>query len=139
MFPCVLVKQDIEWTVDSFNITIPCIGLSYTLGELLRASPNSAVRLAVEADLTIARTFNVIAEVTGSDLVEEKVVVGAHLDSVEDGPGINDNGSGYVVAMYPIENGTPCDVLCVCVCVCVCVCNAHVCSYIHVTRSSCSF
>ena len=89
------LSQDAEWTLESYNVTIPCIGLSYTIGELLRSSPNGAVRLAVVADVTIARTFNVIAEVLGGDLVDEKVVIGAHLDSVEEGPGINDNGSGY--------------------------------------------
>jgi Zn-dependent M28 family amino/carboxypeptidase len=88
------IPQDAEWTLDSFNVTIPCIGLSYTIGELLLASPSSAVRLAVVADVTIAHTFNVIAEVLGGDLVDEKVVIGAHLDSIEEGPGINDNGSG---------------------------------------------
>ena len=39
------------------------------------------------------RTFNVIAETkTGRD--DNVVMMGAHLDSVHDGPGINDNGSG---------------------------------------------
>ena len=37
-------------------------------------------------------TRNVIAETSGR--ADNVVVVGAHLDSVEDGPGINDNGSG---------------------------------------------
>ena len=38
-------------------------------------------------------TFNVIAETkTGRD--DNVVMMGAHLDSVHDGPGINDNGSG---------------------------------------------
>ena len=38
-------------------------------------------------------TFNLIAETpTGRD--DRVVMAGAHLDSVPDGPGINDNGSG---------------------------------------------
>jgi aminopeptidase S len=41
-------------------------------------------------------TFNILADTTGS--AEHTIVVGAHLDSVRRGPGINDNGSG-VAAM----------------------------------------
>ncbi|MEJ6890817.1 M20/M25/M40 family metallo-hydrolase, partial [Bradyrhizobium diazoefficiens] len=40
-----------------------------------------------------ARTTNVIAESRGGD-PNKVLVVGAHLDSVVEGPGINDNGSG---------------------------------------------
>jgi Zn-dependent M28 family amino/carboxypeptidase len=39
------------------------------------------------------RTWNVIAE-TGKGRSSNVVMAGAHLDSVQDGPGINDNGSG---------------------------------------------
>jgi Zn-dependent M28 family amino/carboxypeptidase len=38
------------------------------------------------------QTRNVIAETSGR--ADNVVVVGGHLDSVEDGPGVNDNGSG---------------------------------------------
>jgi aminopeptidase S len=41
-------------------------------------------------------TFNILADTAGS--TEHTIVVGAHLDSVRRGPGINDNGSG-VAAM----------------------------------------
>ncbi|GIU56108.1 M20/M25/M40 family metallo-hydrolase [Arthrobacter sp. NicSoilC12] len=42
-------------------------------------------------------TFNILAETGGS--AGHTVVVGAHLDSVEDGPGINDNGSGVAAIL----------------------------------------
>ena len=38
-------------------------------------------------------TENILAD-TASGRVDRTVVVGAHLDSVAAGPGINDNGSG---------------------------------------------
>jgi Zn-dependent M28 family amino/carboxypeptidase len=38
-------------------------------------------------------TYNVIAETRGGN-ADNVVMAGAHLDSVQDGPGINDNGSG---------------------------------------------
>jgi len=86
--------RDADWSPDSFQVTIPCVGLSYTIGELLRTKPNAVVRFAVAATLDLAETFNVIAEVAGGQRGGEVVVVGAHLDSVPEGPGINDNGSG---------------------------------------------
>ena len=42
-------------------------------------------------------SFNILAETGGS--AENTVVVGGHLDSVEDGPGINDNGSGVAAVL----------------------------------------
>jgi Zn-dependent M28 family amino/carboxypeptidase len=38
-------------------------------------------------------TFNVIAQTSGGD-PDNVVMLGAHLDGVQDGPGINDNGTG---------------------------------------------
>lgn len=52
-------------------------------------------------------SFNILAETGGS--ADHTVVVGGHLDSVEDGPGINDNGSGVAAiletAKWMKENG----------------------------------
>jgi aminopeptidase S len=42
-------------------------------------------------------SFNILAETGGS--AANTVVVGGHLDSVEDGPGINDNGSGVAAIL----------------------------------------
>ena len=49
--------------------------------------------MAASTDSDIRTTVNVIAE-TSSGRDDNVVVVGAHLDSVIAGPGINDNGSG---------------------------------------------
>jgi Zn-dependent M28 family amino/carboxypeptidase len=70
-------------------ITIPVVGASFADGEAL--SQALTARVAVESE---TRTdFNVIAELPGAN--EDNVVMaGAHLDSVTEGPGINDNGSG---------------------------------------------
>jgi carboxypeptidase Q len=43
--------------------------------------------------------YNTIAEVPGSDLKDEVVMVGAHLDSWHSGTGATDNGAGTTVAM----------------------------------------
>jgi Zn-dependent M28 family amino/carboxypeptidase len=47
----------------------------------------------VQTTSEIRSTFNVLAETPGGR-GDRVVVVGAHLDSVPEGPGINDNGSG---------------------------------------------
>ena len=51
------------------------------------------MRLRVEYRVGSTPTENVIAETRGGD-PNKVIVVGAHLDSVGPGPGINDNGSG---------------------------------------------
>lgn len=44
-------------------------------------------------------SYNTIAELPGTDLADELVIVGAHLDSWHAGTGSNDNAAGCVVAM----------------------------------------
>ena len=70
---------------------IPVVGASFADGAAL-AQPGSTAFVEVLPAET--RTdFNVIAELPGTN--EDNVVMaGAHLDSVIEGPGINDNGSG---------------------------------------------
>ena len=70
---------------------IPVVGASFADGVAL-AQPGSTAFVKVLPAET--RTdYNVIAELPGKN--EDNVVMaGAHLDSVIEGPGINDNGSG---------------------------------------------
>ena len=73
------------------NLTIPVVGASFADGEAL-AQPGSTAFVEV-LEPEIREDFNVIAEKTGTN-DDNVVMAGAHLDSVEAGPGINDNGSG---------------------------------------------
>jgi len=70
---------------------IPVVGASFADGAALAQPGSTAYVLVLPAE---TRTdFNVIAELEGGN--EDNVVMaGAHLDSVIEGPGINDNGSG---------------------------------------------
>ena len=78
-------------TVSPATPTIPVVGASFADGALL-ARPGSTARVRVLA--TETRTdVNVIAELPGNN-PNNVVMAGAHLDSVTEGPGINDNGSG---------------------------------------------
>jgi Zn-dependent M28 family amino/carboxypeptidase len=80
-------------TTAPFDNTIPAAMISYTIGHELATEAGATVRLAVNATVTPNDEMNVIADsVKGKK--NRTIVVGAHLDSVEVGPGINDNGSG---------------------------------------------
>jgi Zn-dependent M28 family amino/carboxypeptidase len=77
-------------------VTIPVTGLPYALGaELTTASMAGTVtfRMFTSTVSEIRSTENVIAETPTGDPAHT-IVIGAHLDSVSAGPGINDNGSG---------------------------------------------
>jgi len=82
---------------DNTAVTIPVISVTKADGARLRAAPGTAIiKLDAHTDTIICR--NVIATTTtGSD--RNVVMVGAHLDSVPDGPGINDNGSGVAAVL----------------------------------------
>jgi Zn-dependent M28 family amino/carboxypeptidase len=77
--------------------TIPVIGTSFAIGEeLYNQVTAGAVTVRVATTTEIRRdvpTANLIAK-TKTGRTDRQVVVGAHLDSVPEGPGINDNGSG---------------------------------------------
>lgn len=47
--------------------------------------------------------YNTIAEIPGTDLKDEIVMVGAHLDSWHSGTGATDNGTGVTVAMEALR------------------------------------
>jgi Zn-dependent M28 family amino/carboxypeptidase len=70
---------------------IPVVGASFANGVALAAAGSTAFVEVLPAE---TRTdFNVIAELEGRN-PDNVVMAGAHLDSVIEGPGINDNGSG---------------------------------------------
>jgi Zn-dependent M28 family amino/carboxypeptidase len=79
------------------DVKIPVISVTKASGATLRAHPaNTTINL--NAGVRTERTRNVIAQTkTGS--TANVVMAGAHLDSVPDGPGINDNGSGVAAIL----------------------------------------
>ncbi|WP_104107714.1 M20/M25/M40 family metallo-hydrolase [Nocardioides sp. 616] len=86
--------------------TIAAVISSYTVGnELLQAyeaGQNPTVDLKVYGTFTDRFLPQVIAETRGGD-PDHVVVVGAHLDSVPAGPGINDDGSGVATLLAQAE------------------------------------
>ncbi len=66
-------------------------------------------KLKIEAELAShyedkdPMAYNTIAEIPGSDLKEEVVMLGGHLDSWQSGTGATDNGAGCAVAMEAVR------------------------------------
>jgi peptidase M28-like protein/PA domain-containing protein len=82
------------------GIGIPVLGVSSSLGaELARAAEAETVRVRIAVSMSTrrARAVNVIADLPGR--AQGVVLLGAHLDSVAAGPGINDNGSGTALVL----------------------------------------
>jgi Zn-dependent M28 family amino/carboxypeptidase len=78
---------------DATGLTIPAVFASQVVGEDLATMPGATMRVKVDYFAEERTTWNVLAETkAGND--DNVVMAGAHLDSVQEGPGINDNGSG---------------------------------------------
>jgi Zn-dependent M28 family amino/carboxypeptidase len=75
------------------TFTIPVLEGTYAVGRYLVDHPSATVSLTATNRTDRLPTRNVIAE-TKTGRTDRAVVVGAHLDSVPEGPGINDDGSG---------------------------------------------
>ena len=74
-------------------VPIPAITVPYALGAQLAGASGTVVRIEADTLSETRTTQNVIAE-TKAGRADNVVMAGAHLDSVPEGPGINDNGSG---------------------------------------------
>jgi Zn-dependent M28 family amino/carboxypeptidase len=76
------------------GVDIPVLMTSFAVGqELYDASPGAKVSISADTIAETRHTSNVIADYPGGR-TDRTLIVGAHLDSVPEGPGINDNGSG---------------------------------------------
>jgi Zn-dependent M28 family amino/carboxypeptidase len=87
---------------NGFTLDIPVTSVTQAVGQQLAATPGLVLRLKTDTFRGIATTSNVLAETPGGD-PDNVVVVGAHLDSVNAGPGIQDNGSGSAAILEVAE------------------------------------
>ena len=87
-------------TLAPFTVGIPVVGVSFLDGQAL-AQPGSQATVTVSQAQNIT-VENVIAESKDGD-PNNVVMAGAHLDSVQRGPGINDNGSGSAALLEVAE------------------------------------
>jgi Zn-dependent M28 family amino/carboxypeptidase len=85
------------------GVTVPVVGASFADGAALAAPGSTA---SIDVDPAESRPqLNVIAEKKGKakNADSNVVMAGAHLDSVQAGPGINDNGSGSAALLEVAE------------------------------------
>lgn len=79
------------------DVKIPVLSVTRSVGLQLRGQPGPTT-IKLNASAQSFRARNVIAQTkTGSRT--DVVMAGAHLDSVPEGPGINDNGSGVAAVL----------------------------------------
>ncbi|CDO93574.1 unnamed protein product [Kluyveromyces dobzhanskii CBS 2104] len=96
-----LSKNGISGTLEKpTKNTVATIGVSYKEGKVLIAaielSKNDySLYFEVDSYVKNVKTKNIIADTKHGD-PENIVALGAHSDSVSDGPGINDDGSGAI-------------------------------------------
>ncbi len=92
----------IDSSLYSGATSVPVFGTSFELGEelaaMLAGGSEVQVHMFAHAGIVQRSTENVLADVVGED-PSRVVIVGAHLDSVPAGAGINDNGSGAALIL----------------------------------------
>ena len=86
----------------TYEGSIPVMFATYTLGEELAGTAGLEMHMIADVFRETVTTFNVIAESKFGNK-NNVVMAGAHLDSVEEGPGIQDNGSGSGVILEVAE------------------------------------
>lgn len=93
------VDGSLAGTLGGLGDYVPTVGTDQATGEALLAAIQNGTTLVadleVNAILENRTTYNVIAETKGGNH-DTVLALGAHTDSVEAGPGINDDGSGTI-------------------------------------------
>ncbi len=89
---------------DGGTQTVPAIDLSCEdygmLFRMVEAGQAPRIRVTAEAeDLGEVPQFNIVAELRGTELPDEYVVLSAHLDSWHAGTGATDNGTGTIMML----------------------------------------
>jgi Zn-dependent M28 family amino/carboxypeptidase len=92
----------------SGNPAIPAVAISTLDAELLHeallANPDLEFKLITNCKmLGEIKSYNVIGEITGSELPGEIIVVGGHLDSWDVGEGAHDDGAGCMQSMEVVR------------------------------------
>ena len=103
----VIIYNNIPGTLNgtlssTFALNISVTSVTQDVGQQLAATPGLVMRLKTDTFRGTATTYNVLAETPKGD-PSNTIMVGAHLDSVNAGPGINDNGSGSAALLETAE------------------------------------
>jgi len=95
----------VNGTLGSLGVSIPVVGATFALGEdaaALLEVGDLVMRVAVQVEEIPVTTQNLIAD-SPWGRTDRTVLAGAHLDSVPEGPGINDNGTGVAALLEIAE------------------------------------
>jgi Zn-dependent M28 family amino/carboxypeptidase len=99
-------RQNPLFVLNQVDLHIPAVISSYAVGnelyQAIKAGQNVTVDFSTFGHLQDRFLPQVIAETKGGD-PNNVLVVGAHLDSVPAGPGINDDGSGTAMLLAQAE------------------------------------
>lgn len=87
---------------EAFTLDIGVTGVTQEVGQQLAATAGLELRLFTSTFRGQATTSNVFAEKAGKNQ-DNVVIAGGHLDSVDTGPGIQDNGSGSAALLEVAE------------------------------------
>lgn len=93
-----------KMTYDPAVTKIPAVAISapdaQQLARVLAKAPEAKIKLQLDTQQTEdAVSHNVIGEITGSERPDEIVLIGAHLDSWDQGTGALDDGAGIGLVM----------------------------------------
>lgn len=94
--------EAVSGTLEGSGVSIPVLSVSYPVGVELAGAGEAPVHVATHVTSGMRDTENVIADGTRGR-PDRVIMVGAHLDSVPAGPGINDDGSGTATVLAIAE------------------------------------
>jgi len=102
------ISRTSPWATNAPVIPPQIVLASEDFNRLVRLSQNGeSIRMEVEFQTQFHEedlmACNTIAEIPGTDLKEEVVMLGAHLDSWHSGTGATDNGAGVAVTMEALR------------------------------------
>ena len=103
----VIIYNNIPGTLNGtlgngFTLDISVTSVTQAVGQQLAATPGLVMRLKTDTFRGTATTSNVLAESKKGNS-NNVIMAGAHLDSVNAGPGIQDNGSGSAALLEVAE------------------------------------
>jgi hypothetical protein len=92
----------VHGTLERPGMGLPVLSVSFPVGAELAGADHPVVHLVAHTTAELRDTQNVLAD-GNHGRADRVVVVGAHLDSVPAGPGINDDGSGLATVLEMAE------------------------------------
>ena len=85
-----------NWVDGTELLKIPAFSISHSTFQMIKSANEGETKVVLELEsnsiVKIHQTFNIICDVSNPS--NDVIVAGAHLDSVPEGPGMNDDASG---------------------------------------------